>query len=146
MVGRHEFKGSAALRRLFGVAALLGLFAMHGLAAHGNVHPAHAGAPIAVMAAAGQHHSGHAMTTDPTADASWRPHPAGDPAPESGLLGLAALCLAVLLAGVIVTVLLGRGVVVADKVEVESRALGRPARSRRDRDPPCLYALSVQRC
>jgi len=147
MVGRQGFTGyAAALRRLLGVAALLGLFAMHGLASHGTAHAGHAAEPMGLTAATAPAHPGHGTTTATQPETSRMSSAPDDPAPDPGLLGLAGLCLAVLLIGVIVAVLLGRGVVLPRKLDAAQRAGGWSARARRDRDPPCLFALSIQRC
>ena len=131
---------------MFGVAALLGLFAMHGLAPHGTAHDGHAGDSIALVTAAGHDHAGHSMTMDVTAETSTVYRAPGAPEPDRGLLGLAGMCLAVLLVGVIVIVVLGRGFPPARELDAALLAVGWPARARRDRDPPCLFALSIQRC
>jgi len=136
---RASTRYAAALRGVFGVAALLGLFAMHGLAAHGTAHEGHAGEPMAVMTAV-VHSSGHSMT--PSGMTSSPAHDGSD----GGLLGVAGMCLAVLLVGAVLAVLLGRGAVLADLRDATVRAVGWAPRSRRDRDPPCLFALSIQRC
>lgn len=133
---------AAALRTLCGVAALVGLFAMHGLAAHGTAHQAH---PIeaAALVSTDHHAAAPAMDHESTPPAS---SSSGDREQGPGLLGLTALCLAVLLLGVVLAVVLGRGVAVEGNRSRAFRAGGRPTRARRDRDPPCLFALSIQRC
>jgi Family of unknown function (DUF6153) len=120
---------------------LAGLVAMHGLGGHG----------IPGVAA---HDVGAMVTT--TAPAA---HPA-DPAEDQGVhgtapeqsehsehSGLMALCLAVLVT-LLVTLVRRLGAGHAGSVPVRR---GRPGRSRpqrhgRDRDPPSLTALSIQRC
>ena len=142
MSGARPLKhAAAALRALCGVAALLGLFAMHGLAAHGTAHKAD---PIEATALVSTDHHVAAPTLghESTLLASSR---SGDREHDPGVLGLAGLCLAVLLLGVALAVVLGRGVAVEGNRSRAFRAGGRPARARY-RDPPCLFALSIQRC
>lgn len=145
---RRSLHAAAALRRLCGAAALLGLFAMHGLAAHGTAHAGHPMPSQAGIAASAPLTAGHhadppiagQVATDPA------PSAAGDRWHDTGLLGLAALCLAALLVGAALLLRLGRGAAAAPADRSPTpRASGRPARARRDRDPPCLFALSVQR-
>lgn len=112
-------------RLLVTVAALAGLFAMHGLADHQMPS-----APIAAATAAGaEHDAGHA------------PDP-GTPASH----GAAEICLALLgLAFVLVVALTHGGVLLrpSRRTTARWRALARRARFR---DPPDLFRLSVQRC
>jgi hypothetical protein len=68
------------------------------------------------------------------------------PGPDSGLLGLTGVCLAVLLVGIAVAVLQGRRVALTRDHDPGRRSSGATFRARRDRDPPCLLALSIQRC
>jgi hypothetical protein len=131
------------LRGICGAAALIGLFAMHGLAAHGSSHTEHVTEPM-VMVAAGHDHP--LPATDHAAADLTVSGPLGDSAPDPGLLVLAGMCLAVLLAGVVLAVLLGRRVAVQGYRDRGSGSSGWPRRSRRDRDPPSVLALSVQRC
>lgn len=128
---------AAALRRACGVAALLGLFAMHGLAVHGAAHAGHQADPIpaAVTVADHDHAAGD------TSDTGALQERGGDP----DLAGFAGLCLAVLLAGIAAAVLLSLGIRLPRRAD-SADSLGRPTRSRRHRDPPCLFALSIQRC
>lgn len=133
-----------ALRTMCGVAALLGLFAMHGLAAHGTAHQRHTSEPVVVASA---EHGDASVTVHPASEESRVSSGAGDRAPDPGLLGLAGMCLAVLLIGVVVAVVLGRGIAVHGAHGRSSLRAGvRPSRARRERDPPCLFALSIQRC
>lgn len=126
----------AALRALGGVAALLGVLAMHGLATHGTAHHPVEATPLVSV----DHHAATAATDHSTPLISM---PDGGEVP--GLLGLTALCLAVLMAGV--GLVMGRrgGVTVMTRRGRSARA-GTAPRVRRDRDPPCLIALSIQRC
>ncbi|HEY0951007.1 DUF6153 family protein [Nocardioides sp.] len=134
--------GCAASRRWVVLAALLGLLAMHGLATHGTSHRAHVSESMAPVSA---EHIGSPMAeagaaTGPTASRS--PYVERDNGPG----GASALCLAVLLAGIGLAVLLGRRRGVVRARGASPAAFGHPARARRDRDPPCLFTLSVQRC
>lgn len=144
MVGTGEYQGYAALRTSFAVVALLGLFAMHGLTSHEAAHGVHAGEPVAVLTAVEHAHTVH-ETSEVTTSTSGTRDVSGVPDPGRSPLGLAGMCLAILLAGVIVALAVGRSAL-AGREHAGVRSLGRPARARRDRDPPCLFALSVQRC
>lgn len=124
------------LRRvLVTLAALAGLFAMHGMADHGV-----ASAPVplpASLAATGAHH-----------DAPTGAH--GDKHDGGGISGhgMAELCLALLVlaaAGLAAGVLArGRPLLVLRRLAPRWRVL--VARAARFRDPPDLFRLSVQRC
>jgi hypothetical protein len=137
---------AAALRRVCGVAALLGLFAMHGSATHGPMHGGHDAEPVrAVVAVAGHDHGPGNVAIAENGDGS----PSGaseERAPDRQLLGLAGLCLAVLLAGVLAAIILGRLIRFSRRRDPDAAADGWASRARRDRDPPCLFALSIQRC
>lgn len=116
--------------------ALLGLFAMHGLAGHDAQHLSAASTTHAV-AVVGQHL--------PMADGVHveRSGP-GDPA--GGTTELLGLCLAVLgLAVAGLLALRARGVPVAHRDRTSREQAPAPPR-RRDRDPPSLFELSIQRC
>jgi Family of unknown function (DUF6153) len=139
---------ATALRRVCGVAALLGLFAMHGLAVHGAMHAGHDADPMpAAVAATHDHSADHGadqVALPDTRDES----PSGgsrERTPDHGLVGFAGLCLAILLAGMAAVVFLSRYIRLR-RGRDPLAAQGWPARSRRDRDPPCLLALSIQRC
>lgn len=111
-------------RLLVTVAALAGLFAMHGLADHGTPT-----APIAA-AAAGTDHGGH-HAPEPGAPAS---HDAAE------------ICLALLgLAFVLVVALTRGGIRLAPSRRTTTRWRALAPRAR-FRDPPDLFGLSVQRC
>lgn len=136
---------ATALRRACGAAALLAVFAMHGLAVHGAMHAGHGADPVPAAVAVGGHH--HGMADAAIAD-SRDDSPAGTslertPGPE--LLGYAGLCLAILLMVVVALVLHSRFIRLRRRRD-SMTARGWPSRSRRDRDPPCLFALSIQRC
>lgn len=136
---------ATALRRACGVAALLGLFAMHGLAVHGAVHAGHDAEPMPSMTAVADHvHDQHDVTTaDSRATSASGASQERAPGPE--LAALAGLCLAILLVGVVAAVLRSRPIRLPRRAD-SATARGWPSRSRRDRDPPCLFALSIQRC
>ena len=134
---------ATALRRVCGAAALLAVFAMHGLAVHGAMHAGHGADPMPAAVAVADHH-----VDQGTGDATMADSPAGTsqedtPGPE--LLGYAGLCLAILLVSVVTLVLRGRFIRLLRRPD-SLTARGWPSRSRRDRDPPCLFALSIQRC
>ena len=118
------------------LAALLGMFVMHGLATHGTSHQAHAADPAAMASA--EHH-GASMALGPAVTA-----PRVEPAP--GPQGVGVWCLAVLLVGVGLGFLFVRRRAIAQGRGRTHLVVGRPVRARRDRDPPCLFVLSVQRC
>lgn len=110
-------------RLLVTVAALAGLFAMHGLADHGMPS-----APIAAASATVMDHGEH-------------------PAPEAPAShGAAEICLALLGLAFVLVVALTRGGVLhrlSRRTTTRWRALVPRARFR---DPPDLFGLSVQRC
>jgi hypothetical protein len=126
------------------VAVLLGLFAMHGLAGHGTAHQGHADSSMLVASAAGPTHA--SMTTHHEGHEAPPAGTRGDRDPDSGFVGLAGLCLAVLLIGVVLALVLGRGIPIHRGRGRAGRAFAPPTRARRYRDPPCLFALSIQRC
>lgn len=112
-------------RLLVTVAALAGLFAMHGLADHGMPS-----APIAAVSPAAMGDDGH-HAPDPGAPASH---------------GAAEICLALLGLAFVLVVALTRGGVLlrpSGRTTTRWRALAPRARFR---DPPDLFRLSVQRC
>jgi hypothetical protein len=138
-----------ALRRVCGVAALLGLFAMHGLAVHGAMHAGHGAGPTSGVVAVGGHNhnadrgADDVVMPDTGAVAPFSASQKRTPDPDP--LGFAGLCLAVLLAGLVMAVLLSRSIRLPGwSGPVAAR--GWPARARRDRGPPCLFALSIHRC
>jgi hypothetical protein len=153
MVALQHVPAHAVLRRLVGVAALLGLFAMHGLGMHGTHHATHVTDRMAQTAQVVQ--TAQIAQTAPAASAPVHlHHDAGtsrsagpdDRAPGGALRGLMAMCLAVLLAGVALAILRRRGLVVPRATRSGRRSSPRPGGSRPHRDPPCLFTLSVQRC
>jgi hypothetical protein len=129
----------AALRALGGVAALLGLLAMHGLATHGSAHHARSAEATPLVS------TGHHAATPARESSMPMVGTSQDGGDLPGLLGLSALCLAVLMAGVGLAMGRRSGVAVTLERGRSARA-GRAPRARRDRDPPCLIALSIQRC
>ena len=122
--------------------ALMGIFAMHGLSDHGaSSHDMSAPMNPAVTMTK---HAGHAAeaalgATDDTLTGSAAPEE-----PSSGM-AMAGLCLAVLVGAVVGLLLLRphRAVVFVRPVSLTLVA-ARPS-ARRDRDPPCLFQLSVLR-
>lgn len=126
---------------LLGAFALLGLFAMHGLGGHGAQHGTQTGG----------HHDA-ALSADRVHSDCPQGHCAGETTGRvdegrGGTDGLVLiLCLGVLAAGLaaaLYVVLLRPAVVVAVRPLAALVALARFAR---ERDPPCLFDLSIQRC
>jgi hypothetical protein len=135
-----------ALRAVFGLAALLGLFAMHGLASHGAMHSGHEVMPLPIVVTSGPEHGAHGAAMA-VAAAEDRLHSAlGDPGPAGPDLGLVGLCLAVLLMTAVAGILTRRFVRSLRASEKGTSGEGWPARALGDRDPPCLLSLSIQRC
>lgn len=121
---------TARRRRLIGLAvlavALAGLFVMHGLSPHGTTHAG----PETAAAHAGEH-----------------PAPSGGmPADDGGHDTLLAMCLALLVAGVIGLATRGRSFRWVIRDDTRPGLVALPWTARRDRDPPDLHALSIQRC
>jgi hypothetical protein len=118
---------------------------MHGLAVHGAMHAGHGADPMpAVTAFAGHDHGmGDISQTNTRDDSPTGASQERGPSPE--LVSFAGLCLAILLAGAAVAFFLSRFIRVPRLPDLAA-AQGWPSRSRRDRDPPCLFALSIQRC
>ena len=132
------------------VAALLGLFVMHGLAAHGTAYApspgglavggANVGDPFAVHDPP-SHHRSEGGTGGVGGSGGQDPQDGS----EASLLGL---CLAVLAAAVIGVVGLCRRRA-RTRLRLGSAAVVGafpPPAASRDRDPPFLHALSIQRC
>lgn len=141
-----HWRAPAVLRTLLGAAALVGLFAMHGLASHGAMHTGHSDQPLPVTMAVEHTHVAIEMSVGMAADAAATFTAPTPTTPDGDGLGLAGLCLAVLLVGVFAAILLGRRTVHLQLRELADSVRGWPARARRERDPPCLVALSIQRC
>jgi len=135
-----------ALRTLCGVAALVGLFAMHGLASHGTLHTGHGGELLPTSAAIGHDHGAPDATMDMETIEERLLVALGQPGQPGQDLGLFGLCLAVLLIGIFAAILTGCFVRLLRTRGAATCSGGRPARARRERDPPCLFALSIQRC
>ena len=141
----------APLRRAAGLSAVIGLFVMHGLALCGPAHLAVCAvaepmsvAGVMVAADPDLHHPAHgagaAHATDQAVAHVQGAAPAGLP------LGLAGMCLAVLLLGVALLVLARHRASPWVLRRSSRTSPSRPGRARGDRDPPCRYVLSVQRC
>ena len=135
MAARKQLADHVALRRGCGAAALLGLLAMHGLGLHGTAHLGHASTAMPMDAAVSAPHEHPRMPDVAASDGS---------APQHRILGLAGLCLAVLLLGIVLGTRHGRHLLQGPLHGL--RTADRPARARRDRAPPSLLALSIQRC
>lgn len=160
MVGSEMTPESASIRRpgrraapavarlVLWVGAFAGLFAMHGLNDHGVSHEIshHSSAVVAASSDTGHAGHGHLAPAVSSPDGGvGRLGLAGQegPSPE----GMASLCLAVLAVAVFLVV----AVVVRRPWGVLGRrsASGQPGTATplgRERDPPCLYRLSIQRC
>lgn len=131
---------------LLGAFALLGLFAMHGLSGHGaQQHDQNLAA--ATVTADHPGHAGHVHAEASASLSADRAHAGCSEGHCGGTDGLVlVLCLAVLAAGLaaaLFVVLLRPAVVAAARPLAALVTLPRLAR---DRDPPCLFDLSVQRC
>jgi hypothetical protein len=141
---RRGHCGRLGTRLLVLAGALAGLFAMHGLAAHGaSSHDTMP--PLAVSATVVS-----MSDTDHASDATQAAMDGmgttgGEPAEPSPGMAMAGLCLAVL-AGAIMGLLLLRRHRIAAFIQPPSLAfVAALAPGRRDRDPPCLFELSVLR-
>lgn len=137
------------LSLVLGAFALLGLFAMHGLGGHGTNHAGAAGHADAVPAHASAHASDH-PPAHAACDGACASSQVLDSAPTGsgeGITLLVALCLAVLSAAVAIAVLaLTRTSVATGRAPDRAQPLREVLRGLRDRDPPNIYVLSVQRC
>jgi hypothetical protein len=140
---------ATALRWVCGVAAVLGLFAMHGLDVHGAMHVGHDAdlMPVAMAVAGHDHSADHGANQGDQPDPGDGSLSSASPerTPDHGMVGFAGPCLVILLAGLVTVVFLSRCVRLPRGLDPVS-APRWPARSLRDRDPPCLFALSIQRC
>lgn len=115
---------------------------MHGLGDHGTApHEMHAAAMAPAIAAADPLHGAHADAND---EVPVKPSAAAPDSPSSGML-MVGLCLAILV-GALIGFLLARPLRVVAWTRSNALAFV-PARpfGRRDRDPPCLFKLSVLR-
>ena len=140
---RRNRGSAAAARVLVVVGALAGLFAMHGLADHAA--SAHAMPPVpASVVGVTMAHTDHAAHDGLTAAGDLgavlaRP---ADPAPDRAMAGL---CVAVL-AGTVVGLVFVRLRASRSIVRPHSAwSTSAPFASLRERDPPCLFELSVLR-
>ncbi|UUW91158.1 DUF6153 family protein [Nocardioides sp. WV_118_6] len=138
---RPEHGGLLLRRVLVALAALAGLFAMHGMADHG-VASATLPAATAAMATMAGHDAGstghHDGTGDGTDDGSGGGH--------SGTMAELCLALLVLAAAGLAAGLLSRGRPLLALRPAPTRWRVLIARAARFRDPPDLFRLSVQRC
>jgi hypothetical protein len=141
----REVDGRLAARLVAFVGVLLGLIAMHGLGDRGAVsHELHTAATAPALAAA---HPAHAKSEASPEAGDKSPAAASAAAPDSPTPGtwMAGLCLSVL-AGAIIGFLLTRPhrrLVFRGSLALDS-LVARPS-GRLDRDPPCLFELSVMR-
>ena len=114
------------------LAALAGLFAVHGLTHHGEHLPSHEA----------QHTVGHAMTTPPEVAP-----PTTTPVSMELGGGAAAMCLAILLTGLLVRSAVRRPARGLLERPARAPALAdRPRPVSRSHDPPSRWSLSVCRC
>lgn len=146
--------GVAQLAKLAVLAVvLLGVFAMHGVAAHGTTHATFGGGhatfgggmpvdEVHVGASHGAH--GDRSTTPASRGPEATGGQDGQDEHDPSLMGW---CLAVL--GAVLIGVLGlhaRGPVAPFRSAREAGCTLSPPTDRRDRDPPCLHSLSIQRC
>lgn len=128
------------IRTLWATAALLAIFAMHGLAAHAGSHDP---SPIQTMSAS---HAGHAATALDDSLSSTTAAPLhGEAGHETAVLGLCAAVLAtsaMLLLARVVRPRSGLLAVLPRAVTTSSYPVG----TRSGQAPPDLHALSVLRC
>jgi hypothetical protein len=128
----RSFTGAGG--RLAGLAAvavaLAGLFAMHGLSPHGSAHSS--STPMSEATS---------MHADDGTDLPGSQLPAGGDGDD-----LLALCLALLVAGVVGLAARGRPIRVTVRNTSRAGRVTSPATARRYRDPPDLHALSILRC
>lgn len=129
---RPEHGGLLLRRVLVTLAALAGLFAMHGMADHGV-----ASAPLPATAA---------MATMAGHDAGSTGHHDGSGGGHSGTMAELCLALLVLAAAGLAAGLLSRGRPLLALRPAPTRWRVLIARAARFRDPPDLFRLSVQRC
>lgn len=125
--------------------ALLGIFAMHGLAAHGATHSLASGDQSMASMAVGWSHGEQAESVVGVAERE-AGSTSGHEAPGGEESMLMALCLALLATALIGLLgLRGREPVAHLLARDRTQSAPRPV-ARQDRDPPCLHALSIQRC
>lgn len=146
---RRIVDGRLAARLVVIVGALLGLFAMHALSDHGagsNEMQTAALAPAIAAAHPGHgEQQAHTVASDPAAAPDSAHESATDAGMPTSSMLMAALCLAVI-AGAILWLLVRRPhrALLFTRPIAMAFAAARPT-GRRDRDPPCLYQLSVLR-
>ncbi|WP_418061039.1 DUF6153 family protein [Pimelobacter simplex] len=138
---RPEHGGLLLRRVLVTLAALAGLFAMHGMADHGVASaPLPATAATAAMATMAGHDAGSTGHHDGTGDGS------DGGGGHSGTMAELCLALLVLAAAGLAAGLLVRGRPLLALRPAPTRWRVLIARAARFRDPPDLFRLSVQRC
>jgi hypothetical protein len=140
---RPLLHAATAFRTMCGVAALFGLFAMHGLATHRTAHQGHS-SELTVMTSV--EHAGTSMNMHDQAEEAPTSSTPEDQTPNPALLGLVGLCLAVLMIGVVLRLAVRRGIPAYGDRGRALPADGLPSHARRERDPPSRLALSIQRC
>ena len=137
-----------ALRLVALVVTLAGLFGMHGLAEHGTEQMG--GAPAAMSTMAIDAATPAAHLTQATV-ATFGPVFAANVSHRSGGgtgmdMNAAAMCLAVLLLTLIAMIVHLHASRLRPLLISTDRPVRAPVTSRREPDPPNLYALSIQRC
>ena len=142
---RHRHTAGRLLGGTVWCVLLGGLFAMHGLGDHGG-----AGHEMGITAGPPQsttiHHGEHEPAPAASAMAAAMTQILLDPPASQGGMAMAGLCLAVLLGTVLafLLALANRRALLA--VGPALTVLRAPVATFRDRDPPCLHRLSIQRC
>lgn len=162
--GMSVTERSARAQVLVAIAVLLGLFAMHGLSGHGTMQhdsasmgamapslgdhaPTHAPiiAAIAATAATGDTAGPGSQTVATVAGAAFAL--TGDLGGDTGAGGMAGICLAFLMALMLLVARHPRWSRSPMSITVLVRQRPTIARAaRRDRDPPSLILLSIRRC
>lgn len=134
------------------VSVMLGVFAMHGVAAHGTTHATFGGghATFGGGSSVGEVNVGasHGAHGDRSTNLASRGSEAGEghDGQDEHDPSLMGWCLAVLAVLIGVLGLHARGpMALLRSARGAGCALSPPA-GRRDRDPPCLHSLSIQRC
>ncbi|MGH3360695.1 MAG: DUF6153 family protein [Nocardioidaceae bacterium] len=141
-----RLRGRARTARLvLAAAAFVGLFAMHGLADHGTMHHEWSG-PAPDAAATTAAHGLHASAVDASAM-----HHGDDgvrsEAPSTDGSTLVGLCFAVLVGAVLgLAWLRSRNPLTVVRRWPYPVTRDLHATALRERDPPCLFELSIQRC
>ena len=140
-VPNRRSHGRMVVRLLVFAAALVGLFAMHGLSDHGAA--SHDMAPMNPAVTA-MGHTGQMAGDSREATAGARAT-AGDPGEGSPGMAMAGLCLAVLAGAVMAFLALRPQGSVALLMSLAWSFVPARLSGCRDRDPPCLFQLSVLR-